>query len=62
MSNDEGALALAETALPLPTDLPEWLSPVVSIVPAQLFCYHLTRAKGHDTEAPRRLLKVTRTL
>ena len=61
VSNDESALARAETPLPLPTDLPEWLSPLVAIVPAQLFCYHLTRAKGYDTEAPRRLLKVTRT-
>jgi len=61
VSNDEEALARAETPLPLPTDLPEWLSPLVAIVPAQLFCYHLTRAKGYDTEAPRKLLKVTRT-
>jgi fructoselysine-6-P-deglycase FrlB-like protein len=30
-------------------------------VPAQLFCYHLTRAKGYDTENPRKLRKVTRT-
>ncbi len=61
VSNDERALALAETPLPLPAELPEWLSPLVAIVPAQLFCYHLTRAKGYDTEAPRRLNKVTRT-
>ncbi len=61
VSNDETALALAKTPLPLPTDLPEWLSPLVGIVPAQLFCYHLTRARGYDTETPRGLLKVTRT-
>ena len=45
----------------LPADLPEWLSPLVAIVPGQLFSYHLTRAKGHDTETPRRLRKITRT-
>ncbi len=61
ISNDDDALALAHTPLRLPADLPEWLSPLVSIVPGQLFCYHLTRAKGYDTEAPRRLAKVTRT-
>ncbi len=61
VSNDEAALARAKTPLPLPADLPEWLSPLVGIVPAQLFCYHLTRAKGYDTETPRGLLKVTRT-
>ena len=61
VSNEERALALAGTPLALPAELPEWLSPLVSIVPAQLFCYHLTRAMGRDTEAPQGLSKVTRT-
>jgi glucosamine--fructose-6-phosphate aminotransferase (isomerizing) len=61
VSNHEKALALARTPLKLPAELPEWLSPLVSIVPAQLFCYHLARAMGRDTEAPRGLSKVTRT-
>ena len=61
LSNEEAALILADRAVPLPADLPEWLSPLVSIVPAQLFCYHLTRAKGFDTEQPRMLSKVTKT-
>ncbi len=61
VSNRQAALDLAHTPLRLPDDLPEWLSPLVSIVPAQLFCYHLTRAMGHDTEAPRGLAKVTET-
>jgi len=61
LSNDDAALALAERALRLPSDLPEWLSPLVSVVPAQLFCYHLTRAKGYDPEKPRGLTKITRT-
>ena len=62
LSNEERALRLAQTPLRLPAELPEWLSPLVSIVPGQLFSYHLTRAKGYDTENPRRLHKVTRTL
>jgi glutamine---fructose-6-phosphate transaminase (isomerizing) len=61
LSNDQKALALARTPLALPADLPEWLSPLVGIVPAQLFCYHLARAMGRDPEAPRGLSKVTRT-
>ena len=61
VSNHENALALARTPLRLPAELPEWLSPLVSIVPAQLFSYHLARAMGRDTEAPRGLSKVTRT-
>lgn len=47
--------------LPFPDELPEWLSPLTAIVPAQLFCYHLTLAKGLSTEAPRGLHKVTLT-
>ncbi len=62
LSDEEKALALARTPLRLPAGLPEWLSPIVAIVPAHLFCYHLTRAKGLDTEKPRRLEKVTRTV
>jgi glucosamine--fructose-6-phosphate aminotransferase (isomerizing) len=42
--------------------VPEWLSPLVAIVPAQLFAYHLARARGLDTETGRNLSKVTLTL
>jgi glucosamine--fructose-6-phosphate aminotransferase (isomerizing) len=61
ISDQEPALALARTPLRLPAGLPEWLSPLVSIVPAQLFSYHLARAMGRNEEAPRGLRKVTRT-
>jgi len=61
VSDRDEALSLAHTPLRLPGSPPEWLSPIVSIVCAQLFCYHLTRAKGFDTEAPRGLRKVTLT-
>ncbi len=61
ISDQEEALALGRTSLRLPGGIPGWLSPVVSIVPAQLFCYHLTRAKGYDPEAPRGLSKITLT-
>lgn len=61
LSNRKEALDLTPTALPLPASLPEYLSPLVSIVPAQLFCYHLTRIKGYNTEKPHGLSKVTLT-
>jgi glucosamine--fructose-6-phosphate aminotransferase (isomerizing) len=61
VSDRDEALSLAHTPLRLPAGVPEWLSPIVAIVPAQLFCYHLTRAKGFDTESPRGLRKVTLT-
>jgi glucosamine--fructose-6-phosphate aminotransferase (isomerizing) len=60
VSNDEDALTLAKTPMPIP-ELEEWLSPMVSIIPAQVFTMHLTLARGLDTERPRGLHKVTRT-
>ena len=61
ISDVPDVLALAQVPIPLPTGIPEWLTPLVSIVAAQLFTYHLTRAKGYDTERPRGLQKVTET-
>ncbi|HET7142565.1 MAG TPA: SIS domain-containing protein [Anaerolineales bacterium] len=61
ISNDKKALALAQMPLLIPADIPEWLSPLVSILPAQLFAYYLTLAKGYNSEQPRSILKVTET-
>ncbi|MBI5952812.1 MAG: SIS domain-containing protein [Chloroflexi bacterium] len=61
ISNDKKALSLAQVPLNIPADVPEWLSPLVSILPAQLFAYHLTLAKGYNTEQPRSIRKVTET-
>jgi glucosamine--fructose-6-phosphate aminotransferase (isomerizing) len=47
--------------LPFPDALPEWLSPLIAIIPAQLFCAGLARAKGLDGDQPRGLSKVTLT-
>lgn len=43
------------------SDLPDWLLPVVTIIPAQLFAYHLVVARGGDPETPRSITKVTLT-
>ncbi len=61
VSNNKDALALAQTPLSIPKEIPEWLTPLVSIIPAQLFAYHLTLAKGFDSEKPRSIRKVTET-
>ncbi len=55
-------LQMAESGLKLPGDIPEWLSPIVAIVPGQLFALHLTLEKGYAADQPRSLTKVTRTL
>jgi glucosamine--fructose-6-phosphate aminotransferase (isomerizing) len=61
LSDRPEALALAKWPVALPEGTPEWLGPIVSIVPGQLHALHLTRARGLDPERPRHLLKVTRT-
>ncbi len=67
ISDGDEALALGSASsgaaggLRIPPETPEWLSPLIAIAPAQLFCYHLARAKGYDPDAPRGLHKVTLT-
>ena len=61
ISNTDAALSKAQTPVAIPAGIPEWLSPLVAIVPAQLFAYHLTLAKGFDPNNPRRISKVTET-
>jgi glucosamine--fructose-6-phosphate aminotransferase (isomerizing) len=61
ISDQAEALSLAQSAIALPRGIPEWLTPLVSIVPAQLLTCHLTAAKGFNTEAPRTIHKVTET-
>jgi glutamine---fructose-6-phosphate transaminase (isomerizing) len=62
VSDVEGTRALGTWSIELPAGIPEALRPIVSIVPAQLFAYHLTRARGLDPDEPRYLSKVTRTV
>jgi glucosamine--fructose-6-phosphate aminotransferase (isomerizing) len=61
ISDDDDVLELAQSPIQLPPQIPEWLTPLVSILPAQLFACHLTEVKGYDTEKPRSITKVTET-
>ncbi len=61
ISNLEQTLGLAQTRIPVSSEIPESLTPLVNIVPAQLFSYYLTLVKGFDAEKPRTLHKVTET-
>jgi glutamine---fructose-6-phosphate transaminase (isomerizing) len=61
ISDDVDMLGLAQSPIQLPPQIPEWLTPLVSIIPAQLFACHLTKVKGYDTEKPRSITKVTET-
>jgi glutamine---fructose-6-phosphate transaminase (isomerizing) len=61
ISDEKRALSLAQSPIMLPAGIPEWLSPIVSIIPGQLFACALTKIKGYDTEKPRSIGKVTET-
>jgi len=61
ISNSTEVLSMAQAPFKISAEVPEWLSPLVAIVPAQLFSYHLTLAKGYDADQPRTISKVTET-
>jgi glucosamine--fructose-6-phosphate aminotransferase (isomerizing) len=61
ISDCDDLLAEAVTPMPLPREVPEWLSPLVAVVPGQLFALHLTWVKGHDPDQPQGLRKITLT-
>jgi glutamine---fructose-6-phosphate transaminase (isomerizing) len=62
ISDSGQALSLARTAFPISPGVPEWLSPLTTIIPGQLFVLHLALTVGLNPDIPRGLHKVTRTL
>ncbi|MCA9951842.1 MAG: SIS domain-containing protein [Anaerolineales bacterium] len=61
ISDSAQTLALARIPLALPRSVPEWLSPITTIVPGQMFAMLLAHARDYDIDAPRGLNKVTET-
>ncbi|HET7647325.1 MAG TPA: SIS domain-containing protein [Gaiellaceae bacterium] len=61
VSDDDTALRRAHVSLPLWTRVPEWLSPLVAVVPGQLAALRLAQLRGVDLDAPLGLSKVTLT-
>ncbi len=59
-SDRKSHYANADVVVPLPS-VPEWLSPLVTIIPAQLWALELAIARGCDPDRPLGLSKVTRT-
>lgn len=58
---DEHHLPPGEQHLALPSDLPEWISPICAVVPGQHFAMRLAEAKGYSLDQPIGLTKVTVT-
>ncbi len=61
ISDDKETLQGGDARLRLPYHVPEWLSPITSIIAGQLFAMRLTEIKKLDIDNPRGLHKVTRT-
>lgn len=55
-------LSQAQLALPIPGGIAEWLTPLVAVLPGQLFGWKLTQVKGMDPDHPEGLTKITETL
>lgn len=60
VSDRADLLARADIPLPMPP-APEWLSPLVAILPCQLLALAVAEAQGTDPDRPRGLAKVTLT-
>jgi glucosamine--fructose-6-phosphate aminotransferase (isomerizing) len=61
ISDDAELLSQAHLAMPLTSGLPEWLTPIIAVLPGQLFAMALAEAKGLDPDSPIGLHKVTET-
>lgn len=61
ISDDEALLASADTPLPLVRAVPEWLSPLLAVIPGQVAAVRLATLRGGDVDRPAGLTKVTLT-
>ena len=61
VSDEERLLADATTPLPLVSGVPEWLSPLTTVIPGQVAALRLAELRGLDLDQPEGLQKVTLT-
>jgi glucosamine--fructose-6-phosphate aminotransferase (isomerizing) len=61
ISDDRTFLAAADTAFPLVRKVPEWLTPLLTVIPGQVAAVHLARLRGADIDSPGGLSKITLT-
>jgi len=54
---DEELKKLADDTIEVPKGIPEILSPILYVIPLQLFAYSMTIKRGHDPDMPRNLAK-----
>jgi glutamine---fructose-6-phosphate transaminase (isomerizing) len=61
ISDDPKILNESRIPLQLPVAVPEWLSPLTSILPGQMLAMHIANVRDFDVDSPRGLKKVTET-
>ncbi len=61
ISNVPDLLEGANLPLPIPAGVPEWLSPLITVLPGQMLAFGLSEARGVEVDSPRGLNKVTYT-
>jgi len=61
ISDDRDFLAAADTAFPLVRKVPEWLTPLLTVIPGQVAAVRLARLRGADVDSPVGLTKITLT-
>jgi glucosamine--fructose-6-phosphate aminotransferase (isomerizing) len=61
ISNIDSILHKAQLALHVPRDIPEWLSPMVMVLPGQIFALRLTEEKNLNPDLPNGISKITKT-
>ena len=54
---DEELKSMSDDCIELPKGIPEILSPIVYVIPLQLFAYYMATERGHDPDMPRNLAK-----
>lgn len=61
ISDEPQLMEYANLPMPLPPGIPEWLTPLVAVLPGQLFSLALARSRDLDPDSPAGLTKVTET-
>ena len=61
ISDDAEILKASHVPFQLPLSVPEWFSPITSIIPGQMLAMYLAYLRGHDVDNPRAIKKITET-
>jgi glucosamine--fructose-6-phosphate aminotransferase (isomerizing) len=62
VADDPAVLAQGAVPLRLVEEIPEWLSPLATVIPGQVAAFRLAQLNGSDLDNPHGLSKVTLTL